>query len=115
MSGTKGMMHYPQEVKLEAVRMFLEDGNSYREIAEQLGIRKTYRIRMWVKGYRKEGKNTFTKPIGRPRKGPENEQSEMERLRMENALLKKLQSESRKDLLAKHDIGQSHSLGKSSK
>jgi hypothetical protein len=65
--------------------------------------------------FRRAGIGAFTKPIGRPLKGLETEKGEMERLRMENALLKKRQSESRKDMLAKRDIGQSYSLGKNSK
>jgi len=33
MSGKKGMKHYPQAVKLEAVRMFFEEGMTRAEIA----------------------------------------------------------------------------------
>ncbi len=107
MSGTKGMAHYTIEVKQEAVRRFLEEGYTYREIAEQLGIRQAERIKVWVRQYRREGIAAFTKTIGRPRKQVESEQSELERLRMENALLKKLRSELREDMLAKRGIGQS--------
>ena len=107
MSGTKGMFHYSIDVKREAVRLFLEDGYTYREIANQLEIRQADRIKVWVRQYRREGLAAFTRPIGRPGKQPESEQGEMERLRMENALLKKLQSELREDMLAKRDIGQS--------
>ena len=32
MSGKKGMDHYPVEVKLEAVRMFYEEGKTQAEI-----------------------------------------------------------------------------------
>jgi len=115
MAGTKGMVHYSTQIKQEAVKLFLEEGYTYRAIAEQLGIRKKERIEVWVMEFRHLGTEAFTKPIGRPRKGSETEKGELERLRMENALLKKLQSESRKGMLVKHDIGQSHSLGKNSK
>ena len=115
MSGTKGMFHYTVETKHEAVRRFLEDGYTYREIAEQLEIRQAERIKVWVKQYRREGTAAFTKPIGRPRKQAESGQSELERLRMENALLKKLQSELRKDMLAKRDIGPSFITRKNTK
>jgi len=107
MSGTKGMFHYSIEVKHEAVRLFLEDGYTYRAIANQLEIRQAGRIKVWVRQYRREGLVAFIRPIGRPRKQPESEQGELERLRMENALLKKLQSELREGMLAKRDIGQS--------
>lgn len=88
MAGTKGMLHYAPQVKLKAVKLFLEEGYTYREIAEQLGIRKKERIEMWVKEFRRIGTEAFTKPIGRPREGAETEKGELARLRMENALLK---------------------------
>jgi len=115
MAGTKGMVHYSQQIKQEAVKLFLEEGYTYREIAEHLEIRKKDRIEIWVMEFRRVGIEAFTKSSGRPRKGLETEKGEFERLRMENTLLKKLQSESRKDMLAKRDIGQSYSLGKNSK
>jgi len=113
MSGTKGMLHYSIAIKQEAVRLFLEEGYTYRGIAKQLEIRQAARIEVWVRQYRREGATAFTRPIGRPRKQAESEQGELERLRMENALLKKLQSELRKDMLAKRDIGQSYITRKS--
>ncbi len=45
MSGNKGMQHYPLEVKLEAVRMFYEEGKTQPEIAEILGIRNAQRVK----------------------------------------------------------------------
>lgn len=95
MSGTKGMQHYEREVKEKAVKMYLEEHRSYAQIAKEVGIRKVARIKAWVRMYRKEGATSFIKPIGRPRKS-ENDQRELERLRMENALLKKFQAELRK-------------------
>jgi transposase-like protein len=115
MSGTKGMLHYSIEIKQEAVRLFLEEGYTYREIAKQLEIRLADRIEVWVRQYRREGATVFARPIGRPRKQAESEQGELERLRMENALLKKLQSELRKDMLAKRGIGQSFITRKSTR
>ena len=109
------MKHYKIEVKLEAVRLFLTEGLTYRQIAETIGIRKADRIEKWVRQYRREGLEGLRKPIGRPKKRHEDVQDEIERLRMENALLKKLQSELRKDTLAKRDIGQSITIGKSTK
>lgn len=95
MSGTKGMMHYEREMKEKAVKMYLGEHKSYGVIAKELGIRKAERIEAWVGMYRREGVASFMKPIGRPRK-EEREQRELERLRMENALLKKYQAELRK-------------------
>lgn len=106
MSGKKGMQHYSAEKKQEAIRLFLEEGLSYREIAEQLEIRKQKRIRMWVQDYRRRGNELFTRHSGRQSKQTD-EKSYIDRLEMENKLLKKLQSELQKDMLAKRDIGQS--------
>lgn len=112
MSGTKGMTHYEMAVKEEAVKSFLEEGYTYRQIAEQLGIRKADRIEKWVRQYRREGVAAFTKPIGRPRK-VKDEKAYIARLEMENKLLKKLQSELREAMLAKRDIGRSTTTKKS--
>jgi transposase-like protein len=105
MSGTKGMLHYTVETKQRAVAMFLEEQRSYASIAKELGVRKPERIEIWVRMYRREGAVAFCKPIGRPRKNPESAAAELERLRMENALLKKFQAELRKVLLVQRNIG----------
>jgi transposase-like protein len=94
------------ETKQEAVRLVLEEHLSYREVATRLGIRKPARIEAWVRMYRREGKLSFHKPIGRPPKS-QTEQRELERLRMENALLKKFHTELRGMRLAARNIGSS--------
>jgi transposase-like protein len=111
MSGKKGSVHYAIEVKKEAVRLVEEEGLSYAEVAKRLGIRKSERIERWVAMYRKEGELSFFKPKGRPRKS-ESEQSELKRLRMENALLKKFHSELRELERAQRNIGQSNTTKK---
>jgi transposase-like protein len=100
------MVHYGVEVKKEAVRLVLEEHLTYQEVAEGLEIRKAERIEKWVAMYRKEGELSFHKRIGRPAK-VETEQSELERLRMENALLKKFHSELRDLQFAQRNIGRS--------
>lgn len=114
MSGRKGSVHYGVEVKKEAVRLVLEEHVPYQEVAERLGLRKADRIERWVAMYRKEGELSFHKPKGRPRKS-ESEQSELERLRMENALLKKFHSELREVELAQRNIGRSTTTKKNTK
>jgi transposase-like protein len=104
MSGTKGMLHYDVETKQKAVALFVEAHRSYAAIAQELGIRKPARIKAWVRLYRREGASSFSKPIGRPRK-EEREQRELERLRMENALLKKFRAELREVSLVQRNIG----------
>lgn len=115
MSGKKGMKNYPKEVKLEAVRMFLEEGMTRREITAALGLRREGLVKRWVGQYRREGVEAFYKPKGRPRKQAESKQAELERLRMENALLKKYHSELRKEMLAKRNIGSSTTIEKTTK
>jgi len=114
MSGRKGMVHYALEVKREAVRLVEEEHLSYVEVAKRLAIRKAERIERWVAMYRQEGELSFHKPKGRPRKS-ESEQSELERLRMENSLLKKFHSELRELELAQRNIGRSNTTKKNSK
>jgi transposase-like protein len=104
MSGTKGMLHYSVEIKRKAVELFLEEHHSYRAIAKALGIGKPARIKVWVRLYRREGEGSFSRPIGRPR-NEEREQRELERLRMENALLKKFRAELREVSLVQRNIG----------
>jgi transposase-like protein len=95
MSGRKGMLHCKAETKQEAGRLVLEECLTYAAVAARHEICKTKRITAWVRMYRREGELSFHKPIGRPVK-TEREEREVERLRMENALLKKFHTELRK-------------------
>ena len=114
MSGRKGMVHYRVELKQEAVRLVLEDHLTYTEVATRLAIRKAARIEAWVRMYRQEGEGSFHKPIGRPLKA-QAERRELERLRMENALLKKFHTELRGMRLAVRNIGRSTTRKQNSK
>jgi transposase len=106
MAGIKGMTRYPLEIKLQAVQLHIEQKLTCAQVAEQLGIR-TGQVELWCSRYRQEGEATFHKLIGRPRKD-EAEAATVERLRMENALLKKFRTELRKITLARRDIGSSN-------
>lgn len=114
MSGRKGMQHYKVETKREAVRQVVEEHLTYAAVAARLGIRKAERIKVWVRMYRREGELSFHKPIGRPVK-TEGEEREVERLRMENALLKKFHTELRGLRLAQRNIGRSTTTRKNTK
>ncbi len=114
MSGKKGMKGYPVEVKLEAVRLFLEEGKTRSEITKALGLRSEGRVKTWVRQYRREGEIAFQRPLGRPLKGRE-AKTRLEQLGMENALLKKYHTELRKSLLAKRNIGSSTTTGRNTK
>ncbi len=104
MSGKKGMTHYRLELKVQAVRMHLEQKMSYAAITCALGLRDPNRAKNWVYAYRHRGWSAFTQPQGRPRTQG-GEQADLVRLRMENTLLKKFHSELRKIQLAKRNIG----------
>ena len=114
MSGCKGMLHYQVEMKREAVRLVEEERMTYAAVADKLNIRKAARIKVWVRMYRREGELSFHKPIGRPLK-TESEKREVERLRMENTLLKKFHTELRKVQLAQRNIGRSTTTRKNTK
>lgn len=110
MSGKKGMKHYPLEVKLEAVRLFLEVGLTKAEIRERLGLTKG-RVKIWVRQYRREGAAAFARKGGGPGRRPkrENKDAYIARLEMENELLKKLHAELRREELGRRNIGSSTS------
>ncbi len=110
MSGKKGMVHYPVEVKLAAVRMFGE-GKTHAEITEALGIRDQDRTEKWMRVYREKGADAFQKVSRKGRGGrrpkKENSQAYIARLEMEIALLKKFHTELREMQLAVRNIGRS--------
>lgn len=83
MSGKKGMKKYPVELKLEAMRLFYEEGKTRAEITGILSIRDPHRVKVWLKQYRREGAVGFGKAQGRPHKQAKSEQAELERLRMD--------------------------------
>ena len=122
MSGKKGMKDYPAEVKLEAVRLFLEEGKTRRAIMEELGINDVKRISKWLAKYRAFGMEVLIKrnptrkevPLGRPPKA-EAHARYVARLEMENALLKKFRTELREVQLAQRNIGRSITTGKNTK
>jgi len=66
----------------------IEEHISSGKVTIKLEIRKAARIEAWLRRYRQEGEGCFHKPIGRPPKAKA-DQRELERLQMENALLKK--------------------------
>jgi transposase len=101
MSGIKGMLHYSTEIKVEAVRLYLEEQMSCHAIAKQMGIRKAERIMAWARAYRREGGLGLQKPKGRPPK-KQDQTAYIARLEMENTLLKKFHEELRKLSKQKH-------------
>lgn len=110
MAGRKGMKHYPKVLKLEAVRLH-EEGKSYQEITDLLGIWDRERVRKWLSAYQRKGASAFERAAeaakrGRPPKR-ENTEAYIARLEMEVDLLKKFHAELRKLEHAKRNIGSS--------
>lgn len=108
------MKAYPVELKFEAMRLYYEEGKTCAEVTALLEIRDPHLVKEWGKKYRREGASAFGKAKGRPPKR-ENEQAELERLRMENDLLKEFHTELRKEVHAKRNIGLSISIAKNTK
>ena len=61
MAGKKGVKHYPKELKLEAMRLYYEEGMVQSEITKRLEIRDPNRIKKWLRQYREEGSAAFSK------------------------------------------------------
>jgi transposase len=99
MARTKGSKDYSRELKLKAMKMYLEEGMTRRAIAEALGIRDRRQVKTWLHAYRLEGEQAFSKVRrggpGRPRK-PKDEKAYIAKLEMEIELLKKFHSEARR-------------------
>ena len=47
MSGKKGMKAYPVELKLEAMRLYYEEGKTRAEVTKLLGIRDPHAVKEW--------------------------------------------------------------------
>lgn len=74
-----GKQRYSQEFKLEAARLVVEHGYTYKEAAKRLGA-TDWSIRQWVQKFRLSG---ALPPVG----APQPEADEMRRLRKENKRL----------------------------
>lgn len=46
---------YTEELKMEAIRLHIEDKWTYRQITEHLGIQVKDRMKVWMRQYRKKG------------------------------------------------------------
>lgn len=83
---------YPEEFKLEAVRLLEEGDQSPSELALDLGVRRN-QLYKWQQQLRERGDGAFKHKVGRPKKEDQSEASrlrqENKRLREENEILKK--------------------------
>ncbi|MGF9714770.1 transposase [Paenibacillus sp. tmac-D7] len=81
--------HYPESLKMEAVRLHEEDGWSYRKIAEHLDIQDWYRVRVWVRKYHVGGEVAIEDRRGDPHRIETEQEREIRRLQLEVDVLKK--------------------------
>ncbi|GAA0067951.1 hypothetical protein UT300002_27340 [Clostridium perfringens] len=90
--------NYSIEIKLKAVKMYLEEGLSSSKIAKLLDLSSKNRVPLWSKRYEefgieglKERRGSVKSPLhGRTKKNFNSIEEEMEKLKAENEYLKKL-------------------------
>jgi transposase-like protein len=113
MSRRKGSKDYPEWMKREAIRLYLEEGVPAGEIRLKFSILDPNRISAWARQYREEGEGMFADRRSRSGRKPKQESTEayIARLEMEVDLLKKFHAELRQGSLAKRDIGSSKTTG----
>ena len=88
---------YSQDFKYEVVKMYLEEGRTSYELSKSLGL-DAKMIRRWVQAFREQGILVLAEQRGIARGGNKGRpksiglslEEEVQRLRMENAFLKKL-------------------------
>jgi len=83
-SNRKPYKTFTREFKLEALRMMAQSDKPSSEIAAELGIRRN-QLYKWKEQLSDKADNAFPEKRGRPKK---DEQSELTRLRQDNARLK---------------------------
>lgn len=79
---------YSKEIRLEAVRLHLEEKWTYRRITEKYGIHDKHRVRKWVYKFREQGEYGLLDNRGR-REEYIDQDRHNQQLKRENAVLKK--------------------------
>ena len=82
-------VHYSPEIKWEVIDMKL-NGSTTKEIMNKLGIKNKSQIMTWLRWYKNGETHRFNQPVGKQYTYGKGvlEESEIERLRMENKQLK---------------------------
>ena len=92
---------YTKEFKLKAIKMYLDEGLSYHQVALKLNIKSKTQVLNWVKQFQEKGAASFDIETrgratggkkGRPKTKFNSLEEEVEYLRMEVEFLKKLQA-----------------------
>ena len=87
----KGMKFksYPESLKREAIRLYLEEEWTQGKVMAHLGINDKDRVQKWVRSYRKNGEESFIDRRGNPHRTETEEARKVRRLEMEVDVLKK--------------------------
>jgi transposase-like protein len=80
--------HYPLSLKMEAIRLHVEEKWTYRRITEHLGIQDKDRVKKWMRKYKQLGEFGLLDQRGRR---PEyiDQDRHVKKLKRENEILKK--------------------------
>jgi len=79
---------YSYETKLEAIRLHMVEGWTYRKIMEKFGITDRHRLKAWMKKYRELGEFGLVDQRGR-REQYVDQDRQVKWLKQENEMLKK--------------------------
>lgn len=79
---------YSEEMKLEAIRLHVEEKWTYRQITEHLGIQDKDRVKKWMRKFRQLGEYGLLDQRGRREKYIDQNRYVM-KLKRENEVLKK--------------------------
>jgi transposase len=79
---------YSEEIKVEAIRLHMEEGWTYRKITEHYGIQDKDRIKKWMRKYKQLGEYGLMDQRGRPKEYIDQDK-QMKQLKRENTMLKK--------------------------
>ncbi|MEK5645697.1 transposase [Paenibacillus rhizosphaerae] len=79
---------YSEELKMEAVRLHVEEKWTYRQINDHLGIQDQGRMKRWMRKYREKGEFGLLDQRGR-RKEYLDQERYVQQLKRENTMLKK--------------------------
>lgn len=92
-------LSYSQDLKLEAVRLFLDEGITKPQVMERLGIKSKTALERWIRDYRAGGADALApKPKGRRPKPArpayasreEELEARVRELELENEILKRI-------------------------
>lgn len=79
---------YTHTIRVEAIRLHVEEGWTYRQIINHLGIADEHRMKIWMRKYRKLGEFGLLDRRGRQEEYID-ENRHIQSLKRENEMLKK--------------------------